>query len=350
MAIFFKNRICILQPGDLLKQYEKLDKDRHRFVYWMKAQCHANAGHARRTYDIVKSFTPDQMVTPTSKKEIQVKENQRKFSQTAPLLMLPMPKKPIVVTDADQKTPIKSNNMVVQPTQNSTGHKVLNDVGAQRKFAANSDVDKSIEGKNALKERLFKLNDQFRSVNDTANVKMVELQSELGKMHQMSREFNVLAEFLASEEKLSTFEENLDRLQKTVQLTEGKINEINTNNQKVRRMIRDINEAAKKQYDNNEKAINTIGERLTRWESKLDRVARKLSDHKVDFGDLKLNGSDFEQLKGDFDGMLLNNERLNGLSADMKIMKTLIFSVTLLIVLKTVVFDYVQTYDFNAKN
>lgn len=342
----------------MLKQYEKLNKDPHRFMFWMKAKCQANAGHARKTCDIVKSVDfdrlPSQLIKKNQDQPQQLHDNdqQHKFIKSPPLLMLPMPKKPIVDTDANRKTSIKPNNFPAQvlPVQPTPTEPKAKQTVVGPKIVSMKSVDagkeKNDDGKIAINQRFIKLKNQFKSVHDTANTKMVELQSELGKMQRISSEFNVLAEFFSSEEKLSTIEQNLDRLQKTVDSTEAKIHDINTNNHKMRRMIRDINEAAKRQHQSNGKAIDGIAKRLIRWEVKLDR---KMSNHKIDLGEIKLKGSDYEQLKGDIDNMLLNNERLNGISADMQMMKNVIFSIVFLVMLKTIVFDFMQKDFFVAK-
>lgn len=337
MLIFF---FKLFQPRDLLKQYEKLDKDPHRFMFWMKSKCQANAGHARKTCDVVKSANLDDQ----GKKDPQNNADQRKTTKTLPLLMLPMPKKPIVVGDAVWKTPIKSFStpLVGQPSKPKPPAK-------SELKSAPINIDENKSGTNVINHRLFKLKDQFQKVHNTANMKMVELHSELGKMQQMSNEFNSLAKFLSSEAKMSTFEKNLDRLQKTISLTGEKVLEIDTNNNKVRRMLRDINEVVKKQHGTNEKSINGIEERLTRWEFKLDRLTRKMSNQKVDQGDLKLNDNDYRQLKGDIQNMLLNDERLNELTTNLKMMKKIVLSIVLLIIFKDLVIDSVQKDFFFAK-
>lgn len=307
-------------------------------MFWMKSKCQANAGHARKTCDVVKS------VNDQGKKDSQNNADQRKTTKTLPLLMLPMPKKPIVVGDAVLKTPVKtfSTPLVGQSSKPKPPAK------SELKSAPNN-IDENKSGSNVINHRLFKLKDQFQKVHNTANMKMVELHSELGKMQQMSNEFNSLAKFLSSEAKMSTFEQNLDRLQKTISLTGEKVLEIDTNNNKMHRMLRDINEVVKKQHGTNEKAINGIEERLTRWEFKLDRLSRKMSNQKVDQGDLKLNDNDYRQLKGDIENMLLNDERLNELTTNSKMMKKIVLSIVLLIIFKDLVIDSIRKDFFFAK-
>lgn len=325
-------------------------------MFWMKAKCQANAGHARKTCDIVKSVDfdrlPSQLIKKNQDQDQPLHDNDQQLEKSTPLLMLPMPKKPIVDTDANRKTSIKPNYFPAQllPVQPTPTEPKAKQTVVGPKIVSMKSVDagkeKNDDGKIAINQRFIKLKNQFKSVHDTANTKMFELQSELGKMQRMSSEFNVLAEFFSSEEKLLTIEQNLDRLQKTVDSTEAKIHDINTNNHNMRRMIRDINEAAKRQHQSNGKAIDGIAKRLIRWEVKLDR---KMSNHKIDLGEIKLKGSDYEQLKGDIDNMLLNNERLNGISADMQMMKNVIFSIVFLVMLKTIVFDFMQKDFFVAK-
>lgn len=314
-------------------------------MFWMKAKCQANAGHARKTYDIVKSVDFDRLPSHLTKKyhgQVQLHDNQQhKLTKSTPLLMLPMPKKPIVDTDTNRKTSIKPNNFSAQlpPVQPTSTEPKAKKTVVEPKIVPMKSVDagkeKNFDGKN---QRVVKLQDQFNSMQDTVNTKIVELQSELGKMQRMSYEF------FSSEEKLSTFEQNLDRFQKTVDFTEAKIHDIDTNNHKMHRMIRDIDKAAKRQYESNGKAIDAIAMRLNRCEVKLDRLVRK-----IDLGEIKLNGRDYEQLKGDIGNMLLNDERLNRISSDMQMMKNMIYFIVFLVILITFVFDFIQKDFFVAK-
>lgn len=103
-------------------------------------------------------------------------------------------------------------------------------------------------------------------------------------------------------------------------------------------MIRQINETAKKQHDNNERAIVAIGERLERWELKLDRVTRKIANQKLEGNDLKANKTDgLGQLKDDIENVL--NSRLADVSKDMENMKSVVIGIISLIILKMFVFD-----------
>lgn len=304
-----------LQPRDLLKQYEKLDKDPHRFVHWMKKQCHANVGHAKKTVDVVKHFSADQ-------REMQnpIGEAHKNYSLITPkLLRSSIASAP----NAAIKSPVALASVVDDQLP------LAND---EAKSSESND-----NGKDALNQHLFKLREQFSNMHDTAKQKMLELQSELGKMQHMSHEFDVLAEFLTSEEKLSIFEQNLDRLQHTVRLTETRIQEINVNNQKMGRMIRQINETAKKQHENNDKAIGAIGDRLARLELKLDRVTKKIGNQKIGIEEFKLNKDDYAQLKDDIEQML--NTRMMELSRNMENMRNVVFCIVSLIVLKMFVFD-----------
>lgn len=308
------------QPRDLLKQYEKLDKDPLLFVHWMKTQCQANTGHARKAFDVVKCFTSEGKGL-----QKQQFDQKNKINSGKPLLLgsnsaASMPSQSTAYSTA---TVIKPHTLVVQP-------KDIND-------------SKDVDGKDALNQHLVKLRKQFTNMHGIANKKMLELQSELGKMQHMSHEFDVLAEFLSSEEKLSIFEQNLDRLQKTVHLTEEKLHEINENNQKMGSMISQINDTAKLQHDSNQTAISKIEEQLARWEIKLDRAARKMSIQKVDVNESKANGSDYFQLKDDIENML--NGRLDELSQNMEWIKNVVFGMIALLVLKMIFIDFNKTND-----
>lgn len=309
----------IFQPRDLLKQYEKLDKDPLLFMHWMKKQCQANSGHAKKTFDVVKDLNP-------SEKDVQAKKSLTANASSL-LIKNPHSKCKSLAVISSQSTPYST----------APESKAIISIEKPKVITVNSTKEnnkKETGGKDGLNQHLVKLREQFTTMHDIANKKMLELQLELTKMQHMSHEFDVLAEFLSSEEKLSSFEQKLDRLQKTVLFTEGKLKEINTNNNKMGEMIRQINETAKMQHKSNEKAINAIGARLTRWESKLDRVAKQMCEQKIDFNDLKSNGDDYGQLKNDIETML--NNRMNDLSTDTKIM---IFVIISLIILKTILFD-----------
>lgn len=285
----------------------------------MKTQCQANTGHARKAFDVVKCFTSDEK--GIRKQQLDPKD---KINSGKPILLGTNSAASIPSQSTPYSTApvVKPETIVTQPNDTIEG--------------------KDVGGKDALNQHLVKLRKQFTSMHDITNKKMFELQSELGKMQYMSHEFDVLAEFLSSGEKLSIFEQNLDRLQKTVHLTEEKLHEINANNHKMDRMIRQINDTAKMQHDNNQQAINTIEERLARWEikleTKLDRAARKMSNQKIDFSELKANGNDYGQLKDDIENML--NGRLDELSQNMEWMKNVIFGMIALLVLKTIFIDF----------
>lgn len=298
----------------------------------MKKQCHANSGHARKTFDVVKCLPSDGKRSESFEKP---KDIQQKFDSTPSVLLSP-------TSNSPQKTLKSCAQISGQSTLNSTDTALVK-IAKPAIITVkpiNSNDGKENNGKDGLNQHLFKFRKQFTSMHDTANKKMLELQLELYKMEHMSNEFDVLVEFISSEEKSSSFHENLHRLQKTVDLTEVQLNEINTNNQKMSQMIRKINDTAKIQHESNEKAINAIEERLARWESKLDRAARKISNQKIDVGELKLNKSDYEQLKDDFESML--NGRLDELSAHMEWMKNIVFAIVALIVVKTILIDFIQ--------
>lgn len=279
-------------------------------------------GSCKKTFDVIKCFTPD------GKGLRKQKFDQRdKMNSVAPTLLSPKP----IALISNQSTPYSTTTDTLVPTKT---------IATKPVEAANG---KDIDGKDALNGHLVKLRNQFTSMHGIANKKMFELQSELSKMQHMSREFDVLAEFLSSEGKLSIFEQNLDRLQKTVHLTEENIHEINTNNQKMGEIIHQINETSRKQHENNEKAINTIEERLVRWEVKLDRVARKMSNQKIDVSELKGNGGDYGQLKDDIENML--NGRLDELTQNIEWMKNIIFGIIIaLLILKTIFIDFNQKH------
>lgn len=312
-----------MQPRDLLKQYEKLDKDPMLFVNWMKLQCQAKPGHARRTFDVVNSFN-------SGEKAAQKVKDAPKKNLNATLLGP-------IVTNSQQT--LKSSALISsQSTPGPTGSECKALVDTSKSEHSTESREPNDSGKDGVNQHLLKLREQFTTMHDTANKKMLDLQLELSKMQKMSHEFDVLMEFLSSDEKVSAFERNLDRLQKTVYLTEEKLQEINTNNRKMSQMIQQIGETAKMQHSNNDKAISKIGERLARWETKLDRVAHRISNHKIDLNELKpTNGGDYAQLKNDIENML--NGRMDELAANMEWMKNVIFGIVVLIVLKTIFFD-----------
>lgn len=301
------------QPRDLLKQYEKLDKDPLLFVHWMKKQCQARPDYAKKTFDVVKDLNPGEK---DAQKEREIARKNPSNSAPSLLVKNTRPTLKSLAVISNQSTVPKHKASVDKAKVNG-----INSTGANNE-------------KVGLNQHLVKLREQFTTMHDTANKKMLELQLELTKMQHMSHEFDVLAEFLSSEEKLSTFEQNLDRLQKTVLLIEDKLQSINTNNQKM------INETAKMQQIKNEKAIGAIGERL---ESKLDRVAKRISSQKIDISEMKSNGAEYGQLKGDIESML--NGRLDDILTNMEWMKNVIFFIIALIISKTVLFDLMKKDD-----
>lgn len=339
---------CHFQPRDLLKQYEKLDKDPNRFIHWMKKQCQANTGHAKKTFAVVNGFISGEKDALIGKPERQnnipivSSDTLKKYSISTPKMLLQSSKNVQHANLNDKNIkPVKLLPTIKKPNSCAQPTLILKDTSIEPKNENSKPLDKNSDNedgsKDALNQHLIKLRQQFSNMQNSANRKMLELQSELGKMQHMSHEFDVLAEFLTSEEKLSIFEQNLDRLQKTVHLTEEKLSEINTNNQKMGRMIRQINDTAKRQHDNNDKAINAIGDRLARWETKLDRVARKLSNQKIDVEEFKMDKDYYGQMKGDIEHML--TERLAELSTDMDKMKNVVLCIISLVVLKMFVFD-----------
>lgn len=338
-----------------MKQFIRLNKDPHLFMHWMKKKCQANAGHAKKASDVVRGLIYNDAHKGSNRNVNEIwrpiGDGRKKYSILTPKSLLkPLSVQNAKITDTNAQMQLSNNhnnNKTILPAS-----KTLSTAGKIKVFHQNSDFtvksapigrgssteDKDNDAKDVLNQHLSKLRDQLSNMHGSANQKMLELQSELGKMQHMSHEFDVLAEFLTSEEKLSIFEQNLDRLQKTVCFTEDKIHEINTNNQKMGRMIRQINETAKRQHDNNERAIVAIGERLERWEVKLDRVARKIANQKIE-NDLKMvnKAGDFGQLKDDIEHVL--NSRMAEISNDMENMKNVVICIISLVVLKMFVFD-----------
>lgn len=304
----------------------------------MKVQCQANSGHAKKTFDVVNGFklAENGILNDTNDKLNNVNsingETRKNSSINAPKIVLQSAKirKHINSNDKLTETPLP-NALESQSTSNDVNK------NEQTKASFSNNSKEPVE-KDALNQHLVKLRQQFSSMHNSANHKMLELQSELGKMQHMSHEFDVLAEFLTSDEKLSIFEQNLDRLQKTICLTEEKINQINTNNKIMGRMIRHINESTERQHDNNNMAINAINDRLVRWECKLDRVTRKIVNQKNGADEPKLNDHNYNQLKDDIESML--NQRLTEFSTDMERMKNVVICIISLIVIKSVIFDF----------
>lgn len=340
--------MCVLlfQPDDLMKQFIRLNQDPHRFIHWMQKKCQAKAGHAKKASDVVRDLIYDEAHSSwdnTQKLNEMWRatgDGRKKYTiLTTKSLLKPLKVQNVKTIDSSAPHN-KADLPATKNVSNSSKMKVSDSTvkSAEAGGQGSSNDDKDDDTKDGLNQHISKLRGQFSDMHDSASQKMLELQSELGKMQHMSHEFDVLAEFLTSEEKLSIFEQNLDRLQKTVRLTEDKIHEINTNNQKMGRMIRQINETAKKQHDNNERAIVAIGERLERWELKLDRVTRKITNQKIDGNDIKANRvDDLGQLKDDIENVL--NSRLADVSKDMENMKSVVICIITLIVLKMFVFD-----------
>lgn len=335
-----------------MRQYEKLDKDPLRFVHWMKKQCQANSGHAKKAFDVVSGFNLNGKEVLGGKAEQQhetpkMSINAQKYSITTAKQLLQSTANvnrahsndKIIRSDGLNRSKLDNKSASSTPSAIYSAGVFAKEVDPKVHEANSSDVSDNKEdgGKDALNQHFFKLREQFSTMHGSASRKILELQFELGKMQHMSHEFDVLAEFLTSEEKLSVFEQNLDRLQQTVRLTEEKIHEINTNNVKMGRMIRLIGDTARKQHENNDKAIGAIGDRLARWETKLDRVARKIVNQRIDVEDLKTNRDDYEPLKHDIEHML--NERLTEVSTNLENMKNVVFCIISLIVLKMFVFD-----------
>lgn len=314
--------------------------------------CRANAGHAKRASDVVRDLIYDDTYNSqrNSQKVIETwrecGDGRKKYTILTPKpLLKPLNVQNVKLIESDGQTPPSNNknNKTDSPTSKNPPSAGKMDVSAALVKVADagrgsSNDEKGDDAKDALNHHLTKLREQFSDMHDSANQKMLELQSELGKMQHMSHEFDVLAEFLTSEEKLSIFEQNLDRLHRTVRLTEDKIHEINTNNQNMGRMIRQFNETAKKQHDNNERAIMAIGERLERWELKLDRVTRKIASQKTEVNDVNANKTDgLGQLKDDIENVL--KSQLADVSADMENMKRVVLCIISLVILKMFVFD-----------
>lgn len=334
-----------------------MNKDPHRFIHWMKKKCQANSNYAKKTFGAVSTLILDENPNLLAKnhKADEMKHEtsaaQKKFNVLTPKLVA----KPAKVISANFSVkPIASDGKIQSSKQGkiellsskaaltATRLKVNDsnvESSTKRSATAQENTNEANGAKDALNLHLSKLRGQFSDMHGSANQKMLELQSELGKMQQMSREFDVLAEFLTSEEKLSIFEQNLDRLQSTVRLTEDKIHEINTNNQKMARMIRQINETAKRQHENNDKTMLAIGERLERWELKLHRVTQKITNQKIDANMLPvIKVGDIEQLKVDIEHVL--DSRLAEVSYDMENMKSVVICIISLVVLKMFVFDF----------
>lgn len=324
----------------------------------MQKQCQAKAGHAKKTFDVVSGSVFDENfdLSNRNRKADDTKQEtgvaRKKFNILPTNMLLKPAKMQNALLTAKINGPygqsLPSNDTktdltvpIVPSTASTMDVSNYHNVDSTTKSAVtkhDSATEDKNDSKEALNQHLSKLREQLSDMHDSASQKMLELQSELGKMQHMSHEFDVLAEFLTSEAKLSIFGQNLDRLQNTVQLTEDKIHEINTNNQKMARMIRQVNETTKRQHENNDRAIVAIGERLERWELKLDRVTRKMSTQKADWNDSQVHKiGDLAQLKDDIDGVL--NSRLVQVSHDMENMKNVVIGIIALIVLKMFVFD-----------
>lgn len=268
----------------------------------MKKECDANTGHARKAFDLVNSLNQK---VGNSKKSI-VHQNDVISSK----LLRPIAK-PI-----ENKSPPTTFRPAVKNES-----KALAKIEKREVVAMLPSGKKSGE-KNALNAHFVKIQEQFTSMHDSANKKMIGLQLELCKMKQVSHEFDVLADFLSSEEMMSMFQQDLDRLQRTVRLTEAKMLEINAHNVKMSRMVKQINDVTKKQQESNDAAMNAITDRLERWENKLNVVARSVST-----GEGKPTGNEYELLKGDIGG------RMDEICANMEWMKRIMIYLFAMIIL-----------------
>lgn len=294
----------------------------------MKKGCNANSGHAKKPYAIVKGFNSDgsgRSKIGNAPENLAQRSKSKTSTQKHSAVTLFRPSE-VLLQDFTSNRSSESHDMSASNPNRSIAavrkndRKVIAeksakmvstkaDVGQTSSRSSSKDTSDDTDAKDARNHHLYKLRDQFSGMHDAANQKMLELQTELGKMQHMSHEFDVLAEFLSSEERPSVFEQNFDCLQKTVLLTEEKIHQIHTNYHKMGRMMRQVNETARKQNENTAMAINAIGEKLTRCETKLDRMVRKITNPKID-------------------------DRLTESSADMETMKiviVIIISVTVLI-------------------
>lgn len=280
----------------------------------MKTECQAKSGHARKTFEVVKSFN-----------EKDLKRDVLGHNLTSIL----SPQSKSYSTGADCKALVAVKKSEIGPED------------IIPKITVSNTEKSGVDEKDVTNQHLLKLREHFTTIHNSANHKMLELQSELKKMDGMANEFDILVEFLSSNpnEKLSTFEQHLERLQKTIELAEDKMQAINTNNQKLNRMIQQINENAKTQNECNEKAMNAIELRIESWESALNRMDKNISNQKISIAALKTKSGDYGQLKVDIEGIL--NRRLDELNTNMELMKNIVAGIIAFVIMKMVLFDLI---------
>lgn len=149
---------------------------------------------------------------------------------------------------------------------------------------------------------LGKMKKQFLRTFEVANSKMSELQSELGKMQRISYEFDVLAKFLSSDEKLSGFERDVTRMRKKVRQIEKNVNDLSANNQQVVNVIKGLSESGEQHRAFHNKSIENISVRLSRLEVKLNALAKQMPEQNKQY--MSNMSNDYCQFKTDMEHIL----------------------------------------------
>lgn len=164
-----------------------MNKDPHRFIHWMKNQCQANAGHAKKTSDVVKALIFDENHSSHGNNRRvngMAHENgdgRKKFNLSTPKSLLKSTNAQMIGSDG-RTSSSNNNKMILQTLKIPLTASKMNSVMKSEATGHGTAIEDNDSAKDALNQHLSKLRGQFSNVHDSANQKMLELQSEIGKM------------------------------------------------------------------------------------------------------------------------------------------------------------------------
>lgn len=275
----------------------------------MKQSCRAYSNHSKCVYSVLKKIRDDHETCRQTPQNLNSSINSKiitsfglfcidasmfVFRQSFTLLHHPNNKIVYFHSNAPKKIANEACNLI----PNTSDSELIPFIGERKQ--------KQTEFSNGA-QRSIEFRNQFGKICDSANNKMAELQEELNKMQRFSFKF----------ESLANFEENFDRIQKSIWITEAKVQKITSTHDSLMRITRQINERSKRQNEFNEKAIALNGRRLGRLQCNLNRIAKEMLRQKCDIDALKSSPEyDYDQFKNDFEFSL--DARLNAVAAKLE--------------------------------
>lgn len=159
-----------------------------------------------------------------------------------------------------------------------------------------------------------KLRKKFDKLCGSADEKMIDLHKEFGNIRSIGNEFGMLAS--AYEEKIPILEKDLTHVRKMVGTFKKDMQNMDSTQQSLKRVIWKMSSQSKRQNDFNEKVNTMNARRLVHVNKKLNEVTKEMLNQKLAIQELTLvMKQNSDRLQKDFEYMF--DAQQNGLAAEL---------------------------------